>query len=169
MTAAVRPCSTSAKRELLVRLDGRQLRRPDGPVLASLGDDEHWYTPDGSRCTSLTVPAVRASAHVDDTERKRVQRECDRAWMQTALDAITGLAANRPSLTSDQVWEAVALPPREARMIGNALRRAHAAGLIEPTDEHRPSTRSLNHRRPVRVWRSLRHGQHTARRDPGAR
>ncbi len=44
-------------------------------------------------------------------------------------------------------------------MIGNALARAHNAGLFEPTGEHRPSTRSENHSRPVRVWRSLRYGQ----------
>jgi hypothetical protein len=43
-------------------------------------------------------------------------------------------------------------------MIGNALVRAGRAGAIEKTEEHRPSVRQENHSRPVRVWRSLRHG-----------
>lgn len=144
---------------MLVTLDGRRLLAPHGAVLATLGDDERWYTPKGLACTALTIPSPTASPQVDHAERKQVQRECDRAWMQTALKTITALAASRYSLTSDEVWAAVELPPREARMIGNALRQAQAAGLIEPSDAHRPSARSLNHKRPVRVWRSLHPSQ----------
>jgi hypothetical protein len=45
-------------------------------------------------------------------------------------------------------------------MIGNALNRIRGLGLIEPTDEHRPSERkSSNHSRAIRVWRSLTHQQ----------
>ena len=75
--------------------------------------------------------------------------------MDAALDTIHQLATAQETLTADDVWHAVEYPPREPRMIGNAMRRAQLAGLIEATDQHQRSAWSMNHKRPVRVWRSL--------------
>jgi hypothetical protein len=147
------PLSTDT--QLLVTLDGRRVLAADGSLLAQLADDERWYTADGLPCRGLTVPAAKAAPQVDPAERSAAQRAGDRAWMGSAMKTIAELAATLPSLTSDDIWAAVEQPPREPRMIGNALRRAQSAGLIEPTDEHRRSQRQLNHTRPVLVWRSL--------------
>jgi hypothetical protein len=147
------PLSTDT--QLLVTLDGRRVLAADGSLLAQLADDERWYTADGLPCQGLTIPAAKAAPHVDPAERSAAQRAGDRAWMGSAMKTIAELAATLSSLTSDDIWAAVEQPPREPRMIGNAMRRAQSAGLIEPTDEHRRSQRQLNHTRPVLVWRSL--------------
>lgn len=147
--------TSSTDMQLLVTFDGRRLLAPDGTLLARLADADRWFTVDGLPCQGLTVPTAQAAAHVNPAERTAVQRAGDRAWMTSAVASIAKIAARLPSLTSDDVWAAIEQPPREARLIGNALRRAQSAGLIAPTDEHRPSQRSMNHNRPVRVWRSL--------------
>lgn len=80
--------------------------------------------------------------------------------MEGAAETIARLATTQETITGDDVWAAIQMPPREPRMIGNALNRARGLGLIEPTDEHRPSERKHNnHSRPVRVWRSVAYQQ----------
>jgi len=149
--------SPGERPRMLVLLDGPVLRNPDGTILAQL---EHgsWYTTDGLPCRGLEVPAVRAQTHVPASIREDARRARDEAWITGAVQAIERIAASRATLTSDDVWAALAMPPRQSRMIGNALARAQRAGVIEKTEEHRPSVRRENHSRPVRVWRSLRHG-----------
>jgi hypothetical protein len=138
---------------MLVLLDGPTLRCPAGTILAELHNG-HWRTPDGLPCTGLEVPAVKARPHVSATARDAARREHDEAWMSCAVDAIRQLAQHQATLTSDDVWSVIEMPPRQSRMIGNALVRAQRAGVIEKTEEHRPSVRRENHSRPVRVWRS---------------
>lgn len=145
--------------QLLVRLEGRRVLGVDGEVLAALGRDDCWYTPAGMPCEALTTPAVRAAAHVAPAVRTAARRVADEAWMTGAVRVIGHLSETRAQITSDDVWAALQMPPRESRMIGNALSRANSLGLIEPTGEHRPSRRTENHSRPVRVWRSVRYGQ----------
>lgn len=145
---------------MLVLLDGRVLRDPDGTILAQLGEQDTWHTPDGLPCQGLTVPVISATPHVAPAVREAAQRAADDAWMDSALHAIEAVAATQATLTADDVWAALEMPPRQSKMIGNALKRAQQAGLIEPTGEHRRSERRTeNHSRPVLVWRSLRHGQ----------
>ena len=143
----------------IVRFDGRRLLDSDGVLLAELADDQHWYTGDGVRCTGLALPAVRVTPRVSGPDRDAARHAADKVWMDAAHQALVRLTETRQKFTSDEVWAALDMPPREGRMIGNALSRAQHAGLIEPTDEHRRSTRVANHTRPVRVWRSLRYGQ----------
>jgi hypothetical protein len=144
----------------LARFEGRQILDPDGVILAELAADDSWYTSDGVPCTGLVIPAPRAQPHVACADRDAARHAADRAWMTGAVDAITALVSTRHTITCDDVWAAIPMPPREARMIGNALARARGLGLIEPTEEHRRSERrDHNHARPVRVWRSLRYGQ----------
>jgi hypothetical protein len=145
---------------MLVQLDGPTLRNPDGTVLAELHQG-CWRTPDGLPCTALEVPAVKARPRVPAAAREAARHERDEAWMSCALAAIRQLAQQQATLTSDDVWGAIPMPPRQSRMIGNALARAQRAGVIEKTEEHRPSVRRENHSRPVRVWRSRLCGQLT--------
>jgi hypothetical protein len=148
----------SERPTMLVQLDGPTLRNPDGTVLAELHQGG-WLTPDGLPCTALEVPAVKAHPRVPAAAVEAARQERDEAWMSSALAAIRQLAQQQATLTSDDVWAAITMPPRQSRMIGNALARAQRAGVIEKTEEHRPSARRENHSRPVRVWRSRLCGQ----------
>jgi hypothetical protein len=144
----------------LVRFEGRQILDPDGVLLAELAADGSWYTSDGVPCGGLVIPVPKAQPHVTCADRNAARRAADQVWMTGAVAAITSLVCSRQTITCDDVWAAIPMPPREARMIGNALARARGLGLIEPTEEHRRSERrDHNHARPVRVWRSLRYGQ----------
>ena len=139
----------------VVCLQGRRLLDGQGLILAELAPDECWYTPEGLPCSGLTLPAPRLYPRVSRADRESAARTADEAWVAGAVETIADLARARPTITSDDVWAGIEMPPRESRMIGNALSRARALGLIEPTEAHRPSTRRQNHSRPVRVWRSL--------------
>lgn len=145
---------------MLVLLDGPTLRNPDGTILAELHEG-CWRTPDGLPCTGLEVPAVKARPQVPAAAEEAARRERDEAWMSSAVAAIRTLAQHQATLTGDDVWAAIDMPPRQSRMIGNALACAQRAGVIEKTEEHRPSVRRENHSRPVRVWRSRLCGQLT--------
>lgn len=141
----------------LVLFDGARLLDGDGLLLAEMGEDERWYTGEGLPCSGLSLPAPRLEPAVAPADRDAARRHADSVWMDGASDALAELARSREFLTSDDLWAALAMPPRESRMIGNAFVRAQSNGLIETTDDHVPSTRPENHGRPVRVWRSLRY------------
>ncbi|MBJ7469701.1 MAG: hypothetical protein JHD16_00285 [Solirubrobacteraceae bacterium] len=145
--------------EVLLRLEGPRLLYPDGTVCAELGDDHTWRTADGLPTRSVTVESPKVHAHVDPGARSRAQRESDRAWLEQAVEVIAALASSQAELSSDDVWSVIGMPPREPRMVGNAMARAQRAGHIEPTDRDQQSRRTINHGRPVRIWRSLRYGQ----------
>lgn len=144
----------------LLTFDGRRILDPDGIVLAVLDDEDRWHTSDGVPCHGLVIPTPKAQPQVHPADRAAASRVADSVWMDGAVETIARLAAAQETMTGDDVWAEIQMPPREPRMIGNALNRARGLGLIEPTDEHRPSERkSNNHSRPVRVWRSLTHQQ----------
>jgi hypothetical protein len=126
-------------------------------VLAELGEDEQWRTPDGAIAHELVLAldAAPVRVHVDADAQKRA----DGVWLREALDDLRRLCEQRGEFTSDDVWGALRMPPRESRMIGALMAAGRRNGLVEPTDRHQRSTRALNHRRPVLVWRSLLAGQ----------
>lgn len=154
---AVEPGSVA--QHTLVLFDGARLLDPDGLLLAEMRDDGCWYTSDGVPCSGLSLPAPRLEPTVSKADRDAARREADGVWMDGAHQALAELVETHEFLTSDDLWAALTMPPRESRMIGNALARAQSSGLIESTDEHVRSTRPENHGRPVRVWRSLRFSQ----------
>jgi hypothetical protein len=143
----------------LVLLDGRRLLHPDGSVLVELAADGAWRTPDGSCVEGLALPEAPAPPARGAPPRDGAQEESDAVWMTEANMVIGALAERMAHFTSDDVWAALEKPPRESRMIGNALSRARSRGLIAPTSKHRPSGRKENHGRQVRIWSSLRYGQ----------
>jgi hypothetical protein len=87
--------------QTLVRLDGPRLLDADGALIAELGDDGHWRDPDGLPTTALTVPAIRAVAHVDPTARTAAQQDADRAWLTAAVATIAQRAGHiEPTATT---------------------------------------------------------------------
>jgi hypothetical protein len=151
--------TASATTVALIALDGPVLRDSFGAELARLGDDGRWRAPDGAVCEHIGIPAIAARAIVTDAAQVERNRELDGAWLAAQLPAVAALAMRLQELTSDDVWAALTMPPRESRLIGVLLNRAAAGGLIEATERHVPSRRGINNRRPVRVWRSLRFAQ----------
>lgn len=158
MTATA-PVEPGSRHGLFVILDGPRVLDRDGRLLAELAADGHWYTPAGERCDGLTLPAPLAAGVGVGGDRSEQQARADALWHQEAAETIAAIAGRQEYLTSDDVWAALRTPPRQSKMIGNALSKAKAAGVIAPTGEHRRSTRAQNHGRPILIWRSLRYGQ----------
>jgi hypothetical protein len=156
--AAAARCGSPAvcATRLAVRFDGRVLRAGDtGTELATLGADGVWRTPDGIVTEGLEVPEPTLKAAVSGPAIAARNRELDAAWLDAALVVVEGLARKIDEFTTDEVWERLEHPPREGRLLGALMHAAKRAGLIDPTDRHRPSRRPNVNRRPVRVWRSL--------------
>lgn len=164
LTMSTSSAAPPAEERMLVRFDGRRILDCDGVTLAELSPDGCWYTSRGEECEGLIVPSPRAQPKVAPAERDAARQAIDGEWMVLAVEAIRRLAATTQTITGDDVWAAIEMPPRESRMIGNALQRARGLGLIEPTEEHRRSQRKdHNHARPVRMWRCLRTAQQQLR------
>jgi hypothetical protein len=144
-----------AVEQTLVSLAGKQLLAPGGALLAELDSDGVWRNPAGLVCEALTIPAARASAYVDPKEVTRAARTADRIWREAAVEKIAWLVERQAEITSDDLWEHMEHPPREARLVGHAFKRAQAQGLIDRTGRHQRSRRPMNHTRPVLIWRSL--------------
>ena len=81
------------------------------------------------------------------------------AWRAVAYDALRLAARTRRYLTSDHVWAILDgwdIPrPDEPRAIGPVMIRGVAQGLVELTTSHVLSTQAQQHRRPLRMYRSL--------------
>ena len=106
-------------------------------------------------------PAGAEAAKEAGIEKVTVNR--DPAWAALAFDAILLVAQRQPTLTTDDIHYELGrqrVPePREPRVYAAPMRRAQKAGVIEPTSEHRLSTRRQAHRNPKRVWRSRVYGR----------
>lgn len=145
---------------LVVRFDGRTLRAGDsGEPIATLGDDGAWRTPDGIVTHGLELPEPRVRPAVSPEAAATRNRELDAAWLDAAVPIVQRLAGELAEFTTDEVWERLGHPPREGRQLGALMTSCQRAGLIAPTEAHRPSTRPNVNRRPIRIWRSLAHNQ----------
>jgi hypothetical protein len=83
----------------------------------------------------------------------------DDEWKRIVLRTIKRVAQRQVSLTTDDVWEQLALldleiPLIDARAIGTQMRQAAKLGYIIGTQMYVPSTRQVCHHRPVKVWSS---------------
>ena len=99
-----------------------------------------------------------------DPEKGKRTREdgINRAWdhagdaTQADLDRAVRLAAAQlQEFTTDAVLARIAVPVREKRALGGAMRRAVTAGLVEATGRVRVSDHAPCHRRPKAIWYSL--------------
>lgn len=84
-----------------------------------------------------------------------VEEHANGAWLDFAWHVVQEVARANETFIVDAVWEAGLGKPPEARAIGVVILRAVREGLIEPTDEYRPSAQPGCHKVPRRVWRSL--------------
>ena len=104
-----------------------------------------------------------------DIQQATVARDeaIERGWRNAAeqfreyvLQAIVVLSETRDSFTTDDVWAYLGGEPgdltHDTRALGGAMIKAKGLGLIRPTDRFVNSNRVACHRRPVRVWESLK-------------
>ncbi|HXJ29483.1 MAG TPA: hypothetical protein VNG35_02530 [Gemmatimonadales bacterium] len=80
-------------------------------------------------------------------------------WRGWAEFAVQYVARHRERFTTDAVWSMLdywdILAPIEPRAMGPVMRAAASYGWCESTGDWEQSSRPLNHRRPVTVYRSL--------------
>jgi hypothetical protein len=143
---------------LVVGFDGPTLRAGDtGEAIATLCDDGLWRTPDGVVTSGLELPEPRLRPALSRQAIAARNRQLDAAWLQAAIGVVERLTHELAEFTTDEVWERLEHPPREGRQLGALMANGQRAGLIAPTEAHRPSTRPNVNRRPIRIWRSLPH------------
>lgn len=137
-------------------LDGMAIRDSAGEEIATL-TAAGWISPEGLPTERVLVPIGTPRAVIDPDALTRQRDEEDHAWLEQAQQQLRTLAKRRGSLTVDDVWERIEMPPRDPRnQMSRLMRAGQRDGLIELTGETVPCARNKGGRR-VRVWRSLIH------------
>lgn len=121
-------------------------------TLPSLFDPEAVYTP------QAPIMDMADARRRRDKAIDTVEAAADSSWKEAADYAIRKVAATRTEFTTDDIWQVLhdmsIEAPREPRALGASMRRAAAAGVIEPTNRIERSARPVCHAAPKRVWRS---------------
>ena len=117
-----------------------------------LNEDLLGLPPRSPEAVEAAVEAREAAIEAVDSD------DADAAWKVAALEALDELGRELEDLTTDDLWhrldELGVDPPHDGRAMGPLMRHAAKAGLVEQTDQYRPSTR--RHMTPIRVWRRPR-------------
>ena len=89
-----------------------------------------------------------------DEAIERVDQHAPDDWKSEARVVVSVLAYERPSFTTDDVWDRMTNRPPEPRALGAVMVWARNKGFITATSEMRESERPEAHRNPKRVWQS---------------
>ncbi|MEU9975059.1 hypothetical protein [Streptomyces sp. NPDC051014] len=88
-----------------------------------------------------------------DAAIAQVDANADDAWKRYALGFIAEVSADLDEFTTDDLWDAGLIKPREPRALGPVMRRAAKRGLIATTGEFRASR--YRNCAPLPVWASV--------------
>jgi hypothetical protein len=88
-----------------------------------------------------------------DAAIAQVDANADDEWKRYALGFIAELSADLDEFTTDDLWDAGLIKPREPRALGPVMRRAAKRGLIATTGEFRKSR--YRNCAPLPVWASV--------------
>ena len=80
----------------------------------------------------------------------------DYSFVRQGLRALFRLSRDLEYVSSCDVWdllENARITPNNPRSMGLVFKLAHKNGLIQRTDNYRPSRRPQANQRPVRIWR----------------
>ncbi|MCB5179540.1 hypothetical protein [Streptomyces antimicrobicus] len=80
----------------------------------------------------------------------QVDANADAAWKSYALGFIAELSGRMGEFTTDDLWDAGLVKPREPRALGPVMRRAAKRGLITTTGAFRASR--YRNCAPLPVW-----------------
>lgn len=89
---------------------------------------------------------------------QQVDANADPAIREAVLEIVRELAYKMPEFTTDDVeyqMQKLNIRFREPRALGPAMLKVAREDLIQFTDRTTYSVRVSNHRRPLRVWKSL--------------
>jgi hypothetical protein len=116
----------------------------------------------GHRHAIDMTPVLDKDAAAEATEAGITKSDegADDSWKDQMLAAIKKLADERAIITSDDVWELVGrhgMTDSNPSALGSVFRRAAKEGYIKLTDQRVESQRPAHHRKPLRVWQSLRY------------
>lgn len=102
-------------------------------------------------------PPAAVGRRLRDAAVKKVHRHAAPGFLEAADRAAERAARELEYLTVDDLWLAMAgdAKTHDNRAMGPVMTRAKKRGLIEPTDQFRPSTQPSCHANPRRIWRSL--------------
>lgn len=109
--------------------------------------------------TQPTLFDAVESGQARDEALVRAERNADAEWKAAALDAVRRTALESAYFTADDVWQKLTARPHEPRAMGAIMRQASLLEWIAPTDTFRPTAKISQHRQPIRVWKSLLHGE----------
>jgi hypothetical protein len=144
-------------REILLLRGSSLLHAETLQTIATLGEDGLWRAPDGAVTDAIGVPHQAATAIVKPAEQQAADRAQDAAWIEQALKVAREVASQRRDITVDDIRMALSTKPRKPSLMSTLMVAAARQGLIEKTSAHRPSIRTVNGGRAVRVWKSLIH------------
>ena len=104
---------------------------------------------------------LAAAQKARDAGIDQVQNATSDFWMRNALEAIDVCAGKFNEFTTDDVWKQLGGQPAtgqgpDGRVMGAAMKRAQASGLIVPTDRFRNSEQVSCHSRPKRLWQVVK-------------
>ena len=88
----------------------------------------------------------------------RAYRGANQDWKDRAATALALVISANTEFTTDKVWAAdpsLDDGVTENRAMGGVMSKAKSQGLITPTNRTEPSSRTVSHFRPLRVWRVL--------------
>jgi hypothetical protein len=88
-----------------------------------------------------------------DAAIAQVDANADDEWKRYALGFIAEMSADMDEFTTDDLWDAGLIKPREPRALGPVMRRAAKRGLIATTGEFRKSR--YRNCAPLPVWASV--------------
>lgn len=93
-----------------------------------------------------------------DEAMSAISRNTSREFSEAAQAAIRIVAAHKDTFLVDDVWVVLELDsePHDRRALGPEMIKAVKMGVIERTNEFRPSTQVQCHANPRRVWRAVR-------------
>lgn len=109
-------------------------------------------------CPACSRRDAQAGTELKREALVRVDDHASDEWKEAACAAVRALAAAFPTITTDDVWRTVerdGVTTHEPRAMGAVMTRMARERVIVSTDSTIESIRPENHRRPVRVWRSL--------------
>ncbi|THA41784.1 hypothetical protein [Streptomyces sp. A1547] len=96
------------------------------------------------------MPTLTAATVVRDNAIAQVDANADAAWKSYALGFIAELSGRLDEFTTDDLWDAGLVKPREPRALGPVMRRAAKRGLITTTGQFRASR--YRNCAPLPVW-----------------
>lgn len=96
------------------------------------------------------MPTITDARKSRDAAIDQVDVNADDGWKRYALGFIAELSGQLEEFTTDDLWDAGLIKPREPRALGPVMRRAAKRGLISATGEYRKSR--YRNCAPLPVW-----------------